>query len=142
VSMSRIRIAALSQAMNCAEGRPLAGKRTRSDMKAIIRRLFVTSAVAVLATAALPDAAFAATRSVRCTNHNTQAALSIGVGGVACFQGTGASWSGRLVRVKSIWSGPYHVVAGQNGTENPIEVPPRTTYTLRTPISIDFVQLI
>jgi hypothetical protein len=111
-------------------------------MKTIIRRLSLIVAAVILATTALPGTAHAATRSVGCSNHYAQAALSFGLGGIACFQGTGQSWSGYISNVKSIWSGPYYVVAGQNGTDNPIEVSPWHTYTLPSPIYIQFVQLI
>jgi hypothetical protein len=111
-------------------------------MKTIVSKLLVTSVVATLATMALPAAAFAATHTVTCTNHNTQAAVSSGSGAIICFAGTGSDWEGYIRDVASIWSGPYSVVAGQNGTDNPIEIPPRTTYRLPTRMYIQFVQLI
>jgi len=110
-------------------------------MKTFVRRLSVTAAAVALATAAFPGIAHADTHSTTCSNHNTQAAFTSGPAAIVCFQGTGQSWSGLMPDVRSIWSGPYTVVAGQNGTDNPIEVPPRTTYALSTHIYIQWVQL-
>jgi hypothetical protein len=111
-------------------------------MKALIRRSLGAAAVAVAATVALPSVAHAATHSVGCSDHNKQAAITTTAPATICFAGTGADWEGYIAGVKAIWSGPYYVVAGQNGTDNPIEVAPHTTYTLKTPLNIQFIQLI
>lgn len=105
-------------------------------------KLFVALVAAVLATMASAGTANADTHNVPCTDHNKQAVLSTTNAFFICFEGTGDSYNSHIGGVVSVWSGPYYVVIGQNGTDNPIEVPPRTTKKLDSPLDIDFVQLI
>jgi hypothetical protein len=104
--------------------------------------LAVASAAALLVTFVGAGTAGADTHSVPCTDHTKQAVLSTTNAFFLCFEGTGNSYDSHIGGVVSVASGPYSVVIGQTGTDNPIEVLPGTTKKLDAPLDIDFVQLI
>ena len=109
-----------------------------------VQRIAALCAASAAAVTLGTTAAHADVIQVGCSNSG-QAAVEMKQGGAtsyACYEGTGPSWTGRLLNVTAVRGGNYTIVASILGSEDPVTAGPGQTTTLQVAGIVTDVQLL